>query len=388
MNRWNLCRLILSNWIKTLLEVSTMIGSRSAVSLAATAFFLFQVGGFHRSCFPVTAAPSAGKAVPALPLGAQGPPAETRQAGQFMFRYDGAQLTDFIQTVGAALGISPIQIDPDVQGKVTVGTDTALSREAMRRIFDGVLNDNHAVLRRSGSVYRVTRLEVPGMASGGDSATPKPPQREPVRVAGNVQASRLIFRVEPVYPDLALRARVEGTSLLEVTINEQGDVALVRGIRSGNPLLLPAAFDAVKQWRYLPTCVDGETVPVVTTVAVSFTLPLAPPGVVTAKAEPAVTEGLPRTPVRVMREQQASRLAYLVEPDYSEEARKERLAGSVWLDVMVNEFGQVSDVKFLCGNPLVEQAVIDAVKQWRYVPAHVNGAAIPVVATVHMLFDR
>jgi len=365
-----------------------MIGSRSAVSLAATAFFLFQGGGSERSCFPVTAAPPAGKAASAPMLGAQGPPAEARQAGQFMFRYDGAQLTDFIQTVGAALGISPIQIDPDVQGKVTVGTDTALSREAMRRIFDGVLNDNRAVLRKSGSVYRVTRLEVSGMASAGESAIPKPPQSAPVRVNGNVQASRLIFRVEPVYPDLALRARVEGTSLLEVTINEQGDVAVVRVIRSGHPLLQQAAVDAVKQWHYLPTCMDGEAVPVIATVAVPFSLPGAPPGVVTAKAEPAVTEGPPRAPVRVMREQQASRLVYVVDPDYSEEARKERLAGSVWLDVMVNEFGQVSDVKFLCGNPLVEQAVIDAVKQWRYVPAHVNGAAIPVVATVHMLFDR
>jgi protein TonB len=364
-----------------------MIGFRSAVSLAVIAFYLFPFGGLHRPRFPLAAATPAVEAIPALTPGEQGPQADGRQGGAFAIRFDGVPLTEFIQTVGPMLGFSPIRIDPEVQGRVTIEAANGISKEAVRRIFDGVLNNNHAVLRKSGAVYRVTGLEVPGLESGGESATPKPPQREPMRVNGNIQASRLIVRVEPVYPDLALRARMEATSLLEVTINEQGDVAYVRVMRSGHPLLQQAAVDAVTQWSYLPTCINGEAVPVVATVAVPFSLPGSPSGGATAKVEPGVTEGTPRTPVRVMRGQQASRLAYMVEPDYSQAARKEHLVGSVWLDVTVDEFGQVSSVKFLCGHPLVEQAVIDAFKQWRYVPAVMKGSSIPIVAVVNLHFD-
>ena len=364
-----------------------MIGFRSAVRLAVIGFCLFPLGGLRQSCLPLSASTPAIKTTLASMLGGGSSQTAGRQGGMFAVRFDGVPLREFIQTVGPILGFSPILIDPEVQGTVTIEAANGISKEAVLRIFDGVLNKNHAVLRKSGGVYRVARLEAPATASGGESATPIPPQREPVRVAGNIQSSRLIMRVEPVYPDLALRARVEATSLLEVTINEQGDVAYVRVMRSGHPLLMQAAIDAVRQWRYLPACMNGEAASVIATVTVPFTLPGSSSGSASTKAQPAVTEGPPRNPVRVMREQQASRLAYLVEPDYSEEAQKAHLAGSVWLDVTVDASGQVSDVKFLCGHPLVEPAVIQAVKQWRYVPAEVNGAAIPVDAVVNLHFD-
>ncbi len=365
-----------------------MIGFRLAVRLAVIAFCLFPLGGFHQSCLPLSASTPAIETTLASMLGGGSSQTAGRQGGMFTVRFDGVPLAEFIQTVGPMLGFPPIRIDPEVQGTVTIEAATGISKEAFLRIFDGVLNKNHAVLRKSGGVYRVARLEVPATAGGGESATPKPPQREPVRVAGNIQSSRLIMRVEPVFPDPTLRRKIGyATSLLEVTINEQGDVAYVRVMRSGHPLLVQAAVDAVRQWRYLPACMNGEVAPVIATVSVPFTLPGSSSGSASTKAQPLVTQNSPRNPVRVMREQQASRLAYQVEPDYSEKAQKEHLAGSVWLDVTVDASGRVSDVKFLCGHPLVEQAVMDAVKQWRYVPAEMDGSVIPVVAVVNLHFD-
>ncbi|PYV32864.1 MAG: hypothetical protein DMG09_23405 [Acidobacteria bacterium] len=95
------------------------------------------------------------------------------------------------------------------------------------------------------------------------------PQREPIRVGGNVQESKLVHRVEPVYPPEATAARVSGVVILQVTVNEAGDVSDARVLR-GHPLLDGAAVEAVRQWRYSPTLLNGEPVPVIATVSIAF----------------------------------------------------------------------------------------------------------------------
>lgn len=100
---------------------------------------------------------------------------------------------------------------------------------------------------------------------------PKPVKREALRVGGNVQESKLIRKVEPVYPELAKRARVSGVVILVVTVDEEGNVTDVRVTR-GHPLLNDAATAAVKQWKYSPTTLNGEPVPVIATVTVIFNL--------------------------------------------------------------------------------------------------------------------
>ena len=98
---------------------------------------------------------------------------------------------------------------------------------------------------------------------------PKPPQR--VRVGGNVQAANLIRQIKPPYPPLARQARIQGQVVLEAIINKQGSVENLRVI-SGHPLLIQSALDAVKQWKYKPTLLNGEPVDVITTVTVNFNL--------------------------------------------------------------------------------------------------------------------
>jgi len=97
----------------------------------------------------------------------------------------------------------------------------------------------------------------------------KAPQREPIHIAGTDAESRLIHKVEPVYPQLALKVRVEGKAKLAVTINEEGFVYDVRVV-SGHMMLKAAAIDAVKQWQFSPTLLNGVPVPIVTTVTVIF----------------------------------------------------------------------------------------------------------------------
>jgi len=92
-----------------------------------------------------------------------------------------------------------------------------------------------------------------------------------VRVGGNIQAPKKVQDVNPVYPPIAQSARVQGVVILEATIGPNGNVQDVRVLRS-IPLLDAAAIEAVKQWSYTPTLLNGVPVPVIMTVTVNFTL--------------------------------------------------------------------------------------------------------------------
>ena len=96
-----------------------------------------------------------------------------------------------------------------------------------------------------------------------------PPQK--IRVGGNVQAANLISKVNPVYPPEAKQAGTEGTVRLAVDIGPDGKVQSVNA-QSGPDVLVQAAVEAVRQWIYKPTLLNGEPVEVLTTVDVNFTL--------------------------------------------------------------------------------------------------------------------
>src|SRR5688572_22228085 len=108
----------------------------------------------------------------------------------------------------------------------------------------------------------------PGNAAGGPF--------QPVRVGGNIRQPAQVRRVNPVYPPDALEARVQGVVILEAVIGVDGRVDNARVLRS-IPLLDQAAIDAVQQWEYTPTLLNGAPVPVIMTVTVQFTLAPPPP---------------------------------------------------------------------------------------------------------------
>jgi protein TonB len=98
---------------------------------------------------------------------------------------------------------------------------------------------------------------------------PSVPQHVPV--TSNIEAAKLISRVQPAYPQLAIQARIQGNVVLHAIIGRDGQVSELQ-VLSGHPLLVNAALDAVRQWRYNPTLLNGQAVEVETTITVSFVL--------------------------------------------------------------------------------------------------------------------
>jgi protein TonB len=111
-----------------------------------------------------------------------------------------------------------------------------------------------------------------GMVSG-PMAPPPPKPTAPTRVkqGGNVTAASIITQTRPLYPPLARQARIQGNVVLHAIIDKDGKVAQLEVI-SGHPLLVQSALDAVRQWRYKPTTLNGDPVEVDTTITVTFTM--------------------------------------------------------------------------------------------------------------------
>jgi protein TonB len=112
---------------------------------------------------------------------------------------------------------------------------------------------------------------VGGVVGGLPEAPPPAPPLQPLRVGGQVKEPKKLKAVPPVYPEAAVQSRIEGVVILECLISPQGRVTEVKVLR-GLPLLEEAAVDAVKQWVYTPTLMDGVPVPVLMTVTVRFDL--------------------------------------------------------------------------------------------------------------------
>ena len=116
-----------------------------------------------------------------------------------------------------------------------------------------------------------------GIGRSAETALVAPPPPRPVappaprRVGGDIQAPQRISAAAPDYPPVARVARIEGVVTLEATIDAEGHVRDVKVIGS-IPLLDKAAVDAVSKWKYTPTRLNGEAIPVILTVRVVFSL--------------------------------------------------------------------------------------------------------------------
>ena len=94
-----------------------------------------------------------------------------------------------------------------------------------------------------------------------------PPMR--IRMGGNVAKANLIHKVDPIYPAEAKASRITGNVMLHVVLGTDGTIMELNLI-SGDPILSKAALEAVKQWRYKPTLLNGKAVEVESTILVEF----------------------------------------------------------------------------------------------------------------------
>jgi TonB family protein len=95
--------------------------------------------------------------------------------------------------------------------------------------------------------------------------------RNAIRAGGNVQLPALINRVDAVYPQAAKKKHISGKALLQVTIDEEGNVEEITP-KSGEANLVTAAMEAVQQWKYSPTLINGNPVPIIAPAVVVFTM--------------------------------------------------------------------------------------------------------------------
>jgi TonB family protein len=112
-----------------------------------------------------------------------------------------------------------------------------------------------------------------GLSASSATARAGTPDEKPKRVtvSGNVMQQKLTYRVDPIYPEEARRKRIEGTVKLTVVIATDGSIQQIR-VDAGDSLLAKAAVNAVRQWKYERTLLNGQPVEVMTAVNVEFHL--------------------------------------------------------------------------------------------------------------------
>lgn len=181
-----------------------------------------------------------------------------------------------LQSLDVALTLNPQYVDAMayrnllLRQKAEITTDAA---EKARLVGEADTWFARAVAAR-------TQNPTNGIATGvGPGAAPPPPPPpltlpppQSVRMGPGLTQTGLVRRVEPVYPPAARAARVQGVVLLRAVINKSGQPVDVSVI-SGHPLLNDAAIQAVRQWEYRPSMLNGQPIEIITTITVNFVLP-------------------------------------------------------------------------------------------------------------------
>jgi protein TonB len=347
----------------------------------------------------------------------------------------------------------------------------------------------------------------PGVAASVSQAQTS--EQQPVRVGGAIQPPQKIKDVKPVYPPQAQQAHAQGVVVIEATVGPDGRVREARVLRS-IPLLDQAAIDAVRQWEYTPTIVNGAAAPVIMTVTVNFSMQEPVPGAAfppptdslvrlamgsgpagafrvweisreraahlprwdpqsssipismtdavsravswlkernqdidrfelqnavlsrrrqypdvdfwfyqldfmppvggallkvvilpdgsfveprverapqPAIAPPASPGDLPPGVFRVGPGVSAPRALKQVNPEYPEEAMKAKIQGAVAIEVIVTPEGNVVSPRVIRSlDPVLDEAALRALKEWRFAPGMKDGRPVPVMTTVEMTF--
>ena len=146
---------------------------------------------------------------------------------------------------------TPLSPDTDGMGGVVGGVPGGVAGGSMGGVIGGVIGGVRTTM------------------------APPPPKevksRTPVRVGGHVREPKLISRVEPAYPALARQTHMQGTVIIDAILDEHGNVVEMKVV-SGPPLLIQAAVEAVRKWRYEPTYLNDEPVAVQMNITVTFHL--------------------------------------------------------------------------------------------------------------------
>ncbi|HEY6272897.1 MAG TPA: energy transducer TonB [Terriglobales bacterium] len=239
-------------------------------------------------------------------------------------------------------------------------------------------------------------MQAPGtsQATAPSQPTPEPTNSaagETSSVPADSTAIELINAPEPDYPLEAAAKRVQGKVVVQLHISETGDVENT-DIVSGDPVLAAAAERAMKTWKFKPFIRNGKPVRVRRQVPWEFALKgdtsnacAVVEAVMAMNLAHHRSEGSDPFGMRDSKAVEGS-LIRRVEPQYPGIAKMEHIQGTVILAATIGKDGLIHNLKALCGHPVLIDASMDAIKQWRYRPYIIDGQPVDVETTITTKF--
>jgi TonB family protein len=194
------------------------------------------------------------------------------------------------------------------------------------------------------------------------------------------QPPEVVKQVQPGYPDEAVAGKTEGTVWVNIWIDESGKVVEGKIMKSSAEVFNQAALAAAKQWTFKPAILEGKPVAVWVMVPFRFTLndgAKAPSPGIRLKERLVKPNGNP--PDENMKVDQGPEPIKQVHPKYPEDAKRDKVEGMVWTKLWVDEKGRVVDVTVTkSDNEMLNEAAIDAARQWLFKPAVAKGEPVAV----------
>jgi TonB family protein len=200
-----------------------------------------------------------------------------------------------------------------------------------------------------------------------------------LRVGGAIAPPKKLRHVPPVYPPIAMSAHVSGVVIIEARVEGDGRISRARVLKS-IPLLDQAALDAVYQWEFTPTLMNGTPTPVIMTVTVNFESGTT--GNLTSRTPSSLSDGA----IRIGGELKPPTKLKHVPPVYPPAAQANRISGIVIIEARIESDGTVSRTHVLKSIPMLDEAAEEAVRQWVFTPTWLNGQPTPVVMTLTVNF--
>jgi TonB family protein len=197
------------------------------------------------------------------------------------------------------------------------------------------------------------------------SARPTAPASGSLAPRGSIEPARVIYKKPPEYPMMARQMGANGEVQLAVIVGTDGRVKGIRVLR-GHPLLVKAAMDAVQQWIYRPTLLNGAPVQNEVRVTLSFVAQPAPQ----VQADPPTNDTF-----------EQPLLLYHKAPETL------GIAGTVHAIATVGKDGRLKNIRIEQGDPVVGRAAMEALKQWIYRPAILNGEPVEAETKVTLQFQ-
>jgi TonB family protein len=391
----------LSQRVALLLKEVRMSRPRLVLSFVAMAAALSVAGGLIVAAVPLHAwsadTPALqGQAAGQQPAGAAQPGQMTRQPASTRESLSLRRIHDARPVFPAGSPDTPLLMSVKIDAGGAVTDVTTVSGPA----------DLAALAADAIRQWRFAPLAAPAaMLVGFNPAAGGELRDQPAALVGSaVRAPIKIQDVKPVYPAEARQAGVQGVVILETRIAADGSVAEARILRSIR-MLDEAALAAVLRWKF-----SAPGLPVLMTMTVNFTLREGPAsrggmgagmgsgvgggisggvrGGVAGGVAGGVTGGVmdSAAPVRVGGNIPPPQKTLDVRPVYPQEAKDAGIQGVVVLEATIGPDGKVTGAKVLRSIPELDQAALDAVRQWEFTTTQVNGAPVPVIMTVTVNF--